>query len=86
MVAPATDIRPLEKFVAPAELDGTCGLYRRPQVQCLLKATNDYQASLAWLRFKHGLTPDQKAHLKAPPAPARYWRRAGNGLLCCAAK
>jgi len=65
VVAPATAIRPLEKFIVPAELDGTHGLYRRPQTQCLLKATNDYQAILAWLRSKHGLTPDQKAHLKA---------------------
>jgi site-specific recombinase XerD len=65
VVAPATDIRPLEKFIVPAELDGTRGLYRRPQAQCLLKASNDYQAILAWLRSKHGLTPDQKAHLKA---------------------
>ena len=65
VVAPATAIRPLEKFIVPAELDGTAGLYRRPQAQCLLKATNDYQAILAWLRSKHGLTPDQKAHLKA---------------------
>ena len=65
VVAPATAIRPLEKFSVPAELDGTCGLCRRPQAQCLLKATNDYQAILAWLRSKHGLSPDQKAHLKA---------------------
>ena len=65
VVAPATDIRPLEKFLVPAELDGSRGLYRRPQEQCLLKATNDYQAILAWLRSKHGLTPEQKAHLKA---------------------
>ena len=65
VVAPATAIRPLEKFIVPAELDGTCGLYRRPQAQCLLKATNDYQAILAWLRSKHGLTPEQKANLKA---------------------
>jgi site-specific recombinase XerD len=65
VVAPASAIRPLEKFIVPAELDGMHGLYRRPQVQCLLKATNDYQAILAWLRSKHGLTPDQKAHLKA---------------------
>ncbi|MBE0547396.1 MAG: tyrosine-type recombinase/integrase [Rubrivivax sp.] len=64
IVAPATAIRPLEKFIVPAELDGSRGLYRRPQAQCLLKATNDYQAILAWLRSKHGLTPDQKAHLK----------------------
>jgi site-specific recombinase XerD len=65
VVAPASDIRPLEKFIVPAELDGSRGLYRRPQVQCLLKATNDYQAILAWLRSKHGLTPNQKTHLKA---------------------
>ncbi len=65
VVVPATAIRPLEKFIVPAEIDGTRGLYRRPQAQCLLKATNDYQAILAWLRSKHGLTPDQKAHLKA---------------------
>jgi site-specific recombinase XerD len=65
VVAPATAIRPLEKFIVPAELDGSRGLYRRPQAQCLLKASNDYQAILAWLRSKHGLTPDQKAHLKA---------------------
>jgi site-specific recombinase XerD len=65
VVTPATAIRPLEKFIVPAELDGSHGLYRRPQAQCLLKATNDYQAILAWLRSKHGLTPDQKARLKA---------------------
>ena len=65
VVSPATDIRPLEKFIVPAQLDGTRGLYRRPQAQCLLQATNDYQAILAWLRSKHGLTPEQKAHLKA---------------------
>ena len=65
VVQPATDIRPLEKFIVPAALDGSQGLYRRPQAQCLLKASNDYQAILAWLRSKHSLTPDQKAHLKA---------------------
>ena len=75
VVAPATDIRPLEKFIVPAELDGTRGLYRRPQAQCLLKASNDYQAILAWLRSKHGLTPDQKAQLKA----RRRQRRIGDG-------
>lgn len=65
VVAPATEIRPLEKFVIPAELDGSQGLYRRPQSQCLLKASNDYEAILAWLRSKHGLIPEQKAQLKA---------------------
>ena len=65
VVAPATDIRPLEKFTVPAELDGSRGLYRRPQAQCLLKASNDHQAILAWLRSKHGLSPQQKAQLTA---------------------
>ena len=65
VVAPATEIRPLEKFIVPAELNGTRGVYRRPQEQCLLKAGNDYQAILAWLRSKHGLTLEQKANLKA---------------------
>ena len=41
VVQPATDIRPLEKFIVPAELDGSRGLYRRPQAQCLLQASND---------------------------------------------
>lgn len=65
VVAPATAIRPLEKFIVPAELDGSRGIYRRPQAQCLLKAGTDYQAILAWLRSKHGLTPEQKAQLLA---------------------
>jgi site-specific recombinase XerD len=65
IVAPASDIRPLEKFIVPAALDGTHGVYRRPQAQCLLKATDDYQAILAWIRSKHGLTLDQKAQLTA---------------------
>jgi len=65
VVAPATDIRPLEKFIVPLEFDGSRGAYRRPQSQCLLKATNDYQAILVWLRSKHGLDPAQKAQLKA---------------------
>lgn len=65
IVAPATDIRPLEKFIVPAELDGRRGLYRRPAEQCLLKAANDYEAILAWLRSKQGLSPLKTAELKS---------------------
>jgi site-specific recombinase XerD len=65
VVQASSEIRPLEKFVVPAELDGRAGLYRRPQAQCLLKATHDYQAILAWLQAKHGMTPAQKAHASA---------------------
>jgi len=65
VVAPATDIRPLEKLVVPAEFDGTRGLYRRPQAHCLIGATNDHEALLTWLRAKASLTPEQRAAVKA---------------------
>ena len=64
VVARASAVRPLEKFVVPADLDGRAGAYRRPQAQCLLAATNDYEAVLAWLRSKQGLTPQQKTEAR----------------------
>ena len=60
VVQPATDIRPIEKFIPPEDLDGRAGVYRRPQSQCLLKATTDYAAVMTWLRAKRGPTPAQK--------------------------
>jgi site-specific recombinase XerD len=65
VVAPATDIRPLEKFIVPAELDGRQGAYRRPQAQCLMGARNDYEALLAWLKSRHGPSPARQASAKA---------------------
>jgi len=59
----------------PRRLDGTNGTYRRPQAQCLLRASNDDQAILAWLRSKHVRTPDQKAHFRA----RRRQRQIGDG-------
>ena len=49
VLPPATAIRPLEKLIVPADLDGRHGLYRRPPEQCLLKARNDLEAVWAWL-------------------------------------
>lgn len=57
----ASAVRPLEKLVVPAALDGSRGAYRRPQAECLLQATNDYEAVLSWLRSKRGPTPAQRA-------------------------
>ena len=65
VVRPATDIRPLEKLVVPAELDGSGGAFRRPQAHCLLSASNDYAALLAWLQSKAGVTPEQRDAAKA---------------------
>jgi hypothetical protein len=65
VVRPATDVRPLEKLIVPAELDGSGGAFRRPRSHCLLSATNDYAAILAWIQSKQGITPEQKARAKA---------------------
>src|SRR4029453_7547498 len=65
VVPPATDIRPLEKLVVPAELDGSGGAFRRAQAHCLLAASNDYAALLAWLQAKAGVTPEQRDAAKA---------------------
>ena len=65
VVRPATDIRPLDKLVVPAELDGSGGAFRRAQAQCLLAASNDYAALLAWLQSKAGVTPEQRDAAKA---------------------
>lgn len=54
VTATATAIRPLEKFVVPASLDGRHGSFRCPKAQCLLSADTDYEAILAWLNSKQG--------------------------------
>jgi len=64
VVPKATAIVPLDKFVVPAELDGSDGLYRAPQRLCLIKAKNDYEAVLTWIRSKQGLSPARKAALQ----------------------
>ncbi len=64
VVPRATAIVPLEKFIVPAELDGSNGLYRAPQKLCLMHATNDYEAILIWIRSRHGLSPEQKTALQ----------------------
>lgn len=65
VVEPATDIRPLEKLLIPSELDGHAGRYRRPQADCLMGASNDYEALLVWLRSKNGLNAEQVVQAKA---------------------
>ena len=72
VVAPATDVRPLEKLLIPSELDGHAGRYRRPQAECLMAASNDYEALLVWLRTKNGLSAEQVVQAKA--------RRRGRSL------
>lgn len=49
VVPAATALVPYEKFVLPAELDGSEGRYRAPQAKCLVLAVNDHEAIGAWL-------------------------------------
>ena len=55
VVAWAMAVVPFEKFLVPAELDGSDGRFRAPLHQCLLEAKNDYEAIAAWLATKHDL-------------------------------
>jgi site-specific recombinase XerD len=64
VVSRATAVVPIDKFIVPAELDGSDGLYRAPQHLCLLKATNDYEAVLAWIKAKPGLPDEKRADVK----------------------
>jgi site-specific recombinase XerD len=55
-----TAIVPLDKLVVPSELDGAQGLFRAPREQCMMRANNDYEAVLLWIKTLHGLSPEQK--------------------------
>lgn len=76
VVAPATDIRPLEKLLVPAELDGRNGRFRRPRDHCLMQANTDYEAVLAWLRAK--ARPD----LAKPVSPGQAGDDPQHWLSC----
>lgn len=47
-----SDVVPLERFVAPAALDGSQGSNRAPPSRCKLAAANDHEAIQAWLRLR----------------------------------
>jgi site-specific recombinase XerD len=59
-----TGIVPLNKLIVPHALDGHDGRFRAPLKQCMLAATNDYEAVLIWIRSRHGILPEKKASLK----------------------
>ncbi len=54
MPGPVPALLPLERLAVPQALDGTQGLNRCPQAQCLLPVSNDHQAILAWLHAEPG--------------------------------
>jgi integrase len=58
VVLPATAIVPLEKLIVPPTLAGADGLYRLPQQRCLIGATNDQEAILAWVAARQRPSAD----------------------------
>lgn len=60
---PATGIVPLEKLIVPHTLSGANGLYRLPQQRCLINASSDHEAILAWVAARPGRSATQsRAH------------------------
>ncbi|VTU45074.1 phage integrase family protein [Variovorax sp. PBL-E5] len=70
VVPAATAIRPFEKFLLPADLDGRAGRFRAPIEKCLILARNDHEAIGVWLaskqpgRINGELSPTQRAYRK----------------------
>lgn len=50
--APRIGIVPLERFVSPADRDGSRGANRAPVQRCKIAAANDHAAVQAWLRLR----------------------------------
>jgi hypothetical protein len=50
--APCVGIVPLERFLPPAERDGSQGSNRAPTARCKVAAANDHEAIQAWLRLR----------------------------------
>jgi site-specific recombinase XerD len=55
-----TAIVPIDKLIVPSELDGSEGQFRAPRGQCTMRANNDYEAVLLWIKTRHGMAPEQK--------------------------
>ncbi|MDM0071453.1 phage integrase family protein [Variovorax sp. J31P207] len=72
----ATALRPFEKFLVPAELDGSAGQFRAPADKCLLGARNDHAAISAWLASKGKGTQDGELS-----ATQRAYRKEAERLL-----
>lgn len=63
---------------SPSDLDGSRGAFRRARSECLLQATNDYEAMAAWVRTK--TASDVGAHPSQHTGRA-YLREAERLLL-----
>jgi site-specific recombinase XerD len=69
IVPPDMAIVPLEKLIVPHALSGADGLYRLPQQRCLIGASNDQEAILAWVNARQGASADAA---RAQPLPREH--------------
>lgn len=69
-----TGIVPIDKLIVPAELDGSQGMFRAAREHCMMRASNDHEAVLLWIKTRQGMPPEQKRAVQAkrgvdPDAP-----------------
>lgn len=55
-----TGIVPIDKLIVPSELDGSQGTFRAAREHCMMRASNDHEAVLLWIKTRHGMSPEQK--------------------------
>lgn len=73
VVAPASAVVPIDKFIVPPALSGQHGQYRGPADKCGISADTDFAALLEFIRAKPALAPEEVAARKAK------WLRAHPG-------
>ena len=60
-----TGIVPIEKLIVPVELDGSQGTFRAAREHCMMRASNDHEAVLLWIKTRQGMSPEQKRAVQA---------------------
>jgi len=81
VVPAATAIVPYEKFVLPADLDGSEGRFRGAPQKCLLMAANDHEAIGAWLFSKQQAKAGARAEGPLSSTQRSYRKEAERLLL-----
>ncbi len=55
-----TGIVPIDKLIVPSELDGSQGTFRAAREHCMMRASNDHEAVLLWIKTRQGMSLEQK--------------------------
>jgi site-specific recombinase XerD len=64
IVPRATAIVPIEKLIVPEELNGANGVYRAPKALCMMRAHNDHEALLLWIKTRRGISMEARRELQ----------------------